>query len=708
MNNTFIYFIFFISTLVGAQNKKKYNSNAETILHGNYASKILEKVRENRNVNSVSSLESYEYDLYQKYFIDDYLSAYIDSIDRNKNTREELILIGERVTKFKHEKNSGDKKLILADAVSGFKEPFLELFKQADFQEEFPSILSHEYSQYNFRLIDSTWVEDKKNYIFSFTAKKKLFINGKRGKLYIDSATYAVTKYTGVEYNEMYTRTFENLWKPYENIWYTASQSNQIKLRAIDLASFLPRELKVSKKMVGPWIVIENSVKNLRKKENFSKQEFKGYTYELMEDYSKDSFSKLSTYRNYPLTEKEKNTYEFSTLFHIYPIEKKINLSQNLNRGVLPVGKINLNLLSLASYNDYEGFRFQLGGKTNFKFNPHYSWYGYLGYGTKSTDLNGGIGTEFLLNKEVERKINLQIFADVNPFSRSINRYPESLRDIKQELNFIQNSVFYKYRGGKISYQQDFFKKITTNLILGYEEQKSEYEYSYKNFNKSRWFDQFTTELKIKYSPFAEYMLTPKGKITIKDKPVYLYLNYLRAWNLLGSSLEYDKLNLSLDMSINNSWGRSNLFIESGLVFGDTPLWNMFGSFGDAKKGSNIWKRFSSFGYHTFETMIPENFFADRYTAFYLTHNIRNVNLFNLKKIDISFLYKGLVGNLDHTVLHRFKGSFNPPNKYYQEIGVEFNRIIYYFGLGFYYRIGAYNEGNFDNNLFMKLTFTIF
>jgi len=48
---------------------------------------------------------------------------------------------------------------------------------------------------------------------------------------------------------------------------------------------------------------------------------------------------------------------------------------------------------------------------------------------------------------------------------------------------------------------------------------------------------------------------------------------------------------------------------------------------------------------------------------------------------------------------------FKTLNHYYHETGVEVNNLIFKtFGLGAFYRLGAYSEEKFQDNFYLKLT----
>ncbi|MDR1877358.1 MAG: hypothetical protein LBQ84_07010 [Flavobacteriaceae bacterium] len=708
MRKIFICFILILPSFFIAQNKdpQYYFPDEEH----SYVYKILEKVRTHEKVNHPDNLDSYQYYVYNKFYIDDFNYGFLsgrDSVTVPDVEKKELIFLGERLTKCKYDKRYGKKNIIIADQVSGFKEPFYELFKDPVFQEEFPGILKKEFYSYNFRLIDSVTINQEKRYVISFGSRKNLLLNGSRGVLYIDAQSFAVVRYSGEEYRGGYTRFFEYTWKPFQKVWYPEDKINKIRINTVDMTKFFGKKYQKQPFILTPWIVIQSNIRDFSQPDSFSRKEFKGYMHELEDDFRINSESKIIPFRQDSLNDREKQAYRSSSLFESFSVEKNVKMVSSLKKGKLSVGKFDLNLLNLTGFNDYEGFRFQLGGKTNYKFSRNYSLNGYAAFGTKDTGLKSSLGIDIFVAKKYDGKMGLKVFSDVNPFSREMIIAPETFEQVKEDLNYIQNAIFYSYKGGEISYKQDFFRKFTTSFILGFETQKSRYDYSYKNNESGHEFSRVTTSLQIKYAPFAEYMQTPEGKLTVEDKPVYFYLNYIKGWKEAGADFDYHKFDISSDISIKNPLGTSNFVLNSGYVFGRTALWNLYGSFGNAKEGSSIFKRFSTKGFHSFETLLPGDFFADKYIALFFTHTFDELKLWGTKKLYISLIYNGMIGNMEHRDIHS-RHNFLIPEKYYQEVGVEFNRLISRLGLGVYYRIGAYNQDNFDDNMFVKLTYDLF
>lgn len=80
---------------------------------------------------------------------------------------------------------------------------------------------------------------------------------------------------------------------------------------------------------------------------------------------------------------------------------KKLNINYSLGRkifnGYFPISFIDLDLRSVVKYNNYEGFRFGLGGVTNTKLSEKYKIGGFVAYGLKNQKLKYGITPSYLI-----------------------------------------------------------------------------------------------------------------------------------------------------------------------------------------------------------------------------------------------------------------------------------------------------------------------
>lgn len=676
------------------------------------AENLVSQMIKKEKTNNPKALDNYQYSSYTKFEIDADSSSFHYIPHPNKNTeiinnkvkstlRNSMLFIAERATIHKYDKKWGEKNAIVANSVSGIKKPIYELLAKALMMNELPDFLEERNLKfYRFKRVDSINENNRKTYKIAFYLKKQYnSITSANGTLFIDAESYALVRYIGtIKDNLTYYYKIER--EPHSGIWITRTEFVKI---------FFPitRILNKNKSGAHSWATINTVCSGFKTPVTFSRKDFFGYEYET-EKHFWGNEKVMILYRNLPLTQREFNTYPtIDSLAQKYKWVKKIQFFSPILDGEVRVNKINFDLFNSVRFNDFEGLRFQLGGRTNYSFSKDISLKGFGAWATKDQQLKFGGGIDFFVNKINNGKFSLFAESDVNAAGK--NRYREygAIENIRDQTNNLSNNVYYRYEKETMEYQQDFFDIFTASLVTDYQRQKPVFKYSYKGNPDNTKYDQFATSLRIKFTPFVQYMKTPIDKIAIEDKLPYFFLNYTRSWNIFSSDFEYDKFDFTSFLRWENSLGNTKLTANAGHISGNTTLLNLYEGFGVVKNGNSVWGRFELKGYNTFETIHPGSFFASQYAAFFLSHTFKDLRIFGHRYLYITLVYNGMIGDMEHRKLHT-EHKFTVPDKYYQEVGIEFNKLISIFGIGAYYRIGTYNTGSFDDNLYLKLTYTIF
>lgn len=132
--------------------------------------------------------------------------------------------------------------------------------------------------------------------------------------------------------------------------------------------------------------------------------------------------------RPYPLSEKEKNIYAMVDQVKEVPI---YNTMYSLAKTLVD-GYYDLNMLSfgpyykLFSFNNLEGARFQLGGRTSHAFSKNTRYTGYVAYGTKDKKFKGGGSIEMMFGSQPTRKLTIGYRKDVIQLGKSNEAFTES------------------------------------------------------------------------------------------------------------------------------------------------------------------------------------------------------------------------------------------------------------------------------------------
>ncbi|WP_128331061.1 DUF5686 family protein [Apibacter sp. HY039] len=682
---------------------KNNRLNAENLIIG-----MIQKEK----INHPHSLHNYKYSSYTKFEIDaDSLSmSYIENPEKRKDRinnkvkkalKNNMFFLAERSMDHLFDEKLGEKNIITANKISGIQKPVYEILAKELRRNELPEFLEIKNLKfYRFRLLDSLTLHDKKTYKISFYLTRQYNKNtSSSGTLYIDAESLALVRYIGSIKNQwLYEYNVER--ESRTGVWMTSREFIRI---------IFPLTRILNKNTTGTqsWATISTLYSGFTYPVTFSKEEFFGYEYEVSKDFWNNE-ARLEKVRQPALTLRESQTYSaIDSVAHNYHLIKKMQFLSPLLLGEVRMNKVNMDLFNSIRFNDFEGLRFQLGGRTNYDFSKDISLKGYTAWAAKDQQLKYGAGIDFFVNKINNGKFSLLGESDVNAAGKNRFREYGAIENVRDQTNNLSNNIYYRYKKGELQYQQDFFDYFTASLVTDYQTQKSLFDYSYKDNLVSKEYHQFASSLRIKFTPFVKYMKTPINKIAIEDEMPYFFFNYTRSWKAFSSDFEYDKFDFTTFFNLKNRWGNTKITANAGFISGKTSLFNLYEGFGVVKNGDNILKRFELKGYNTFETIHPGSFFASKYVAFFITHTFKDLRVWGNKYLYMTLVYNGMIGNMEHKELHTLH-SYTVPDKYYQEVGIEFNKLISIFGLGAYYRLGSYHSGNFEDNLYIKLTYTLF
>ena len=705
------------------------------------ARKIIREVIQNRKKNSIENLKAYEYKSYSKFLV----TANKDSMpyilypkneedssynDIRKLLNESHLMLGERAMDHKFSSKYGTKNVVKATRISGTKIPLYEFVAMQPvshnfdaekidfFFREFVNPVSNTgLNEYRYRISDKDTFEGKDMIVISFFPQKR-FPNKQqiKGHVWIDQNTKALAKFYAENLSDNNVAELEVDWTNFKNYWFPKQQRFRMDGGEISYPSVkdsvMPDgtvRLDTIKKKEKVWLHLTTSFKDIISPKEFEAKEFRGYTNEIDLNSMDNSDKTLEAYRDNQLTEKEQNTY-----VKIDSIGKKYNMDRNIrllriigSGGKYSIGNYGLDLTKIINYNDYEGFRLGLGGNTNYKFNENFSLNGYVAYGFQDKKLKFGGGVDWFVNKPYSGKIFANYAQDVEASGRNpIQLQNNYLRFINGNLTNIYNDYFYSYRRIQSGYQQDIFQNITFRISGIYNEKTAEFDYQYQNNRPDEKFLSFDTELALRWAPKDQNVRTPFGKVTISSGMPVFYMALAKGWNVFNADYTPTKLDFAYLDRFQTLFGQTNLQVRTGAVFGDTPIFNQFEGMGNARRGDQIFKHFGVAGLNNFETMRPGEFYSDKYFSFNLSHKIAGFK-FVKREVFPEFIYRGLIGDMKKPGDHH-NISFQTPDKYYQEAGLEFNQLIYgIFGIGTYYRFGTYAHETFDQNFFLKVTLKV-
>lgn len=665
-----------------------------------FAQSIIQQMLDRNKENHINQLNSYNQIVYNKILLDEKkkdstamaqskLDSTISLAKKEIDTelenyvKDNAFFVWERVFQHKHDIRYGEKSVVLSSSMSGLKQPIYEILAEMYRVNSLPYVFRDDRDeQLTFSFEDTVVLNDRKSYFLSFFTKKKFRTkNSISGTFYVDAKTFALVKFLG----ENKGRYIEYKYKFFDEKYYTDNS----------YASIVMNNIEAGDKKVAFQIFTKTS--EFTSPHSFEKKEFKGNEYEISKELNSTKSSQiLEKYRTDSLTKRESNTFvTLDSMTKKDNLEGKLRLFLALRSGELKINKVNLNLVDALNFNGYEGFRINIGGRTNYNFSPKWSLNGYVGYGFKDAALKYGAGVEYLTSYEMNSKVGFQGSKDVSPIGRA--------NQAIENRNFKLNEMFYSNYFEKISmagfYSSDINRYIVGKLGLEYLSQKALMNYQYNGQDMNTKYEYFSPSLSLKYSPKSKNINTPEGKFEIENKPTKFFLTLNTGISLNDKTSNFYKTSLKFITKIKSSIGTTNLSANTGMVLGNTPLFNMYEAMGVARSSTN----FNLASHDGFMTMPSGLFYSDRQASIFIRHSIISKKIFKKFGFNPNVAYSATLGDMND--MNRHNLNINSPNKLYQETGLELRNILLGLGLGAYYRFGAYNNGVFKDNIAFSLTY---
>lgn len=191
----------------------------------------------------------------------------------------------------------------------------------------------------------------------------------------------------------------------------------------------------------------------------------------------------------------------------------------------------------------------------------------------------------------------------------------------------------------------------------------------------------------------------------IKEKSPSFYLTAINGNKLLNGDFNFTRVSFTAEHQFYILPTRDTFFkLNLGTTLGKPPLWHTFNE-GAKYNNNSIFDLLSIGGTDTFETMPPDAFYSTSFAS--LTLRQKLFSLASKDRGSTYFVFKSMYGYLNKDkVLYNYNKV--APNKYYNEVGLEFRKLILNsLGVGVYYRLGAYNTHNFKEDFSIKATFDL-
>lgn len=572
-----------------------------------YIKSILRKIDAARSGHNPHNAEDWKADLYTKIEMDatnleDLVSMGI--VDRHlgfvKNYADTSVVTGKSYIPFMisetrselyHSKELGiDREKILANKISGFdEENTLSQFTGsyllntnfyentlAVFSLEIPNpIASSSQVFYNYFLVDSLQVEGRKTYVLRFHPKKLVTSPTVDGEMLIDAEDFGIRSVHASLSGESNVNWIRHINVEIQNHRLPSGRwFNKEEKLFLDFSVTLNDNAKIVSFLANRTKVFGDPV--FEHIEDPDVLEAKNHV--IVKDLVEGDKEYWADARPYPLSEREQGIFEMVDSIQDTPLYRwTYIITHALSAQYIEQKPWKFEFGRWARtiiYNDTEGLRLQLGGRTTKYFSKKVRLGGYLGYGFKDHDFKWNGRVEYMFNREVTRKLDVWakrdfeqlssgtgVFSAQNMFSSIFARDMGTMQSmvrtlgVRYEHEFVPDfSVAAEYRN----------MRIWGNANVPLQHQDGTFAESI-GMDELRLGLRFSHEEKVTRNYFKKTQVYTKYPVT--------NLNFRYGFNAFTHDLSpYLRTDLVVDWMIpSNFLGFGNLKAGGGIIFGSVP-----------------------------------------------------------------------------------------------------------------------------------------
>ncbi len=550
---------------------------------------------------------------------------------------------------------------------------------------------------YNYILRDSAYIDNKWCYNILFYPRRKNELTFK-GDFWVNDTTFAIKKINMAVSRGANINWVKDIY--IEQEFEVQNDSVFLLTRDYLMSDFALNKKEESKGIYGKRTTLyQNHKFDIEKPNSFFKDMV---NYVSNEVYNKtDEFWEENRFEN--LNKDEKGIYQMlDTLQSVDKYKRLYNLITILGSGYIAVGNFDYGpIFSTFGFNDVEGARIRIGGRTYFGRNDFWRLQGYTAYGFKDDRFKYGLSGKWMVDKK-----NRIIISGGN--RRDVEQIGASLTTTNDVLgrSYASSSLFSTGNNGKLTninlsnfgIEIEPVKNLTFQTGFSYRTLESASEsfsldfYTDSNHSKVKSdVKQSEVNFQIEYTPNRKTIGYAVERDNVDSPFTRLFVNYSHGFKgLFNSDFSYDKIQLYFKQPIIiGPLGRSNVILESGKTFGTIPL-GLISVIPGNQSYFSIDNTFSNLNFYEFVT--------DQYTTMEWNHNFEG-RLFSrlplIRKLNWREMVgiKGVYGTISdkNKAINASGLIYQAPEKIYWEYSTGIANIFKVFRIDFAWR------GNYRN-----------
>lgn len=388
---------------------------------------------------------------------------------------------------------------------------------------------------------------------------------------------------------------------------------------------------------------------------------------------------------------------------------KKNKFFKQIGNGFFPTKYIDIDLRYLLKFNQYEGVRTGLGGRTNDILSEKYRMNGYVVYGFKDSKIKYSITAGARLSEDSGTWINLAYTDDLLETGSS-NFLTDKRFFSFFEPRLLNINLFHRHITKSISLEHRITPYLLSETQISRSNASPTYPYTF--FVDDTAFKEFRlsiAKVSLQWNPFNTFETENDIEVEKDGYPNFTLQMAQSFKDVLGGNFNFFKADFRTIYRLDyDDAGASfsEATLTGGISTGKTPLTHLYHASPNNINKMTILTRFSVAGVNSFETMYFNEFFSDRLATLQLKHYFKPFDISKLMQPQIVLISRFATGSMHDLERHQ-DIDFKTLRKGYSEAGLEINEIILGFGLSFAYRYGAYHLPVFEDNVAFKFTFNL-
>ncbi len=642
------------------------------------ALEILDKIWEHKQKNDIDKLDYYEYETYNKVQFDlnnlsdkffenrimkqfEFVKHYIDTSTVNGKAYLPVFIL-ESVSDFYYRKKpKAEREFIKATHASGINNESINQFMgnmyiRINLYDDYIDLFGKGFVSpiarlgrlyYRYYLIDSGWVDRHWCYHLAFVPKIKQD-NVFNGDLWVNDTTFAIKKIQlridkNVNLNFINNVIIEQEFIPIENTaWMLSKESIVADFNLFEnpnnTTGFFGRKTTFYR----------NHKINYPRNDEFYNTKTNIVVLENAHTKNEQYWDSI---RHEPLTHKEQGIFNMvDSIKNVKVFRTFYDIMNAIITYYYVLGKFEFGpYFTLYSFNNIEGNRFRIGGRTSNEISTRYMIESYIAYGTKDQRWKYGGNFIYLFDNNPRRGFTIDAKHDMEQQGQSVNAFREdnilssTFRRGPQYTLSMVNQI-------KTEYEHEWYQGFSNTLRIQWREYYPYFGQTFyinENLQQVYYPSFVTTEISLntRYAYNEKFIMGKFERISLgTEYPVINLTATLGLKGIFGGQFTYQKLELKIDHWFNTyPIGYGTYIIDAGKFFGRLPYPLL-----KLHEGNQTY----FFDEYAFNLMNYYEFVSDQWASLTYTHYfdgffLNKIPIFRRLKWRELAWWKGLIGFLN-------------------------------------------------------------